>query len=305
MKKLNHRTGLGVALSVLLAIVTLVVGCGDGGDGTLIVTASGEEAAEEGFPVAVEEEVLELVDGWSLSFTAVVVSYVDFALRDHHGDAAAIGVDPVVVDLHQGEPTLWQLEGVPSGRWSDVRYRIAPPTGGSQVVGVVDPAHVTLMQDNGYGMWIGAVATDGADSVEVAWGFPLDVLHTRCENGLDGTDGVVIRRGGITDAELTLHLDHLFLDNLADEDGAHMRFEAIAAAAGEDGRVTLDALAVQSLSDPRDRNGDPITDDDGALLFYEPGPFALPAHNLREFVVAAASAMGHFNGEGHCHYQVN
>lgn len=288
---------------VFLAIATLwaVAGCGDGGTGTLGVHASGEEAAREGFPVDMGDEVLAFVDGWSLEFRAVVVSFVGFDLLDAHGDTAAIEADPIVVDLHRGEPELWRFEGVPSGRWEDVRYRVAPPSVDTRTVGGVDPTHVRLMRDEGYGAWIEASATDGVDSVNVTWGLPINVLHTRCQNGLDGTDGVIIRRGGITESELTVHLDHLFIDSLADDD-ASMRFEPIAAMANADGVVTLDDLAGQSLSDLMDRNGEPITED-GTPIFYDPGSHALASHDLREFVRAAASTMGHFNGEGHCHYE--
>jgi hypothetical protein len=297
------RSDVGRSKVFMMATVACTaMACGDGGEGTLVVTASGEEAAEAGFPVDVGTEVLELVDGWELQFDAIVVSIRQFDLRDGQGAPADIEADPVVVDLRLGEPTLWRLEGVPSGRWSDVRYRFAPPTEASRPVGDVNPEHVSIMRAGGYAMWIEATATEGSDTVEVAWGLPLNVLHVRCVNGVDDTDGVVIRRGGITEAEITVHLDHLFFDSLA-EDEADMRFEAMAAVADVDGVVTLDALSTQSLSDPQDRGGETIMEG-GAPLVYDPGPFALDAPNLREFLLVAAGTMGHFNGEGHCDYIV-
>jgi hypothetical protein len=282
-------------------LAACLVGCGSGGTGTLVVHASGEEAAEEGFPVDVGDEVLEFVDGWALQFQAIVASITGFELRDDHGDSAALDADAVVVDLRQGEPVLWRFEGVPPGRWSDVRFRFGPPTDASRPVGPVDAALLSQMRDGGRAMWIEATATHGADTVQLVLGLPLSVLNSRCENGLDGTDGIVVRSGGITEAEVTLHLDHLFVDSLGDD--GDMRFEPFAAMADEDGQVTLDALAGQSLSDLRDRNGDPIGEG-GEPIFYDPGSFDLAAPNLREFVLAAASSMGHFNGEGHCDYVV-
>lgn len=293
-----------VRLRLVVAVaVSAPLGCGDGGTGTLVVHASGEEAAQEGYPVELDDEVLAFVDGWSLQFEAVVLSYTSFELRDADGDAVALEATPVVADLSRGEPELWRFEGVPSGRWENVTYRVAPPTPESEPVGDVAAAHLDVMRDEGYGVWIEATAEHGDDTVEVAFGFPMDVSNARCHNGLDGTDGVVIRRGGIVQSELTMHLDHLFLDRLAGGD-ASMRFEPMAGAATDEGQVTLDDLAAQSLSDLRDREGDPITEE-GEPILYDPGSHALDPHDLRQFVLAAATTMGHFNGEGHCHYTRN
>jgi hypothetical protein len=289
------------ALWLWLGATAGMVGCGSGGTGTLVVHASGEEAAEEGFPVDVGSEVLEFVDGWALQFQAILLSVISFELRDDGGATAGLDADPVVVDLRHGAPDLWRFEGVPSGRWSDVRFRFGPPTAASRPVGPVDAALLAQMREGRRAMWIEATATHGADAVELVLGLPLWVLNALCENGLDGRDGIVVRSGGITEAEITVHLDHLFVDSLADD--GDMRFEPFAAMADEDGQVTLDALAGQSLSDLRDRSGDSI-EEGGEPIFYDPGSYDLAAPNLREFVLAAASSMGHFNGEGHCEYVV-
>ncbi|MEM9731402.1 MAG: hypothetical protein AAF997_22705, partial [Myxococcota bacterium] len=106
---------------------------------------------------------------------------------------------------------------------------------------------------------------------------------------------------GVVNAEVTVHLDHFFFDTYASDD-ARLRFEAWAAVAGEDGVITLDDLASQSLSDLRDRNGDPIVDGEGLPVVYDPGPLEIAGSNLRDYTVAAATTTGHFNGEGHCDY---
>ena len=51
-----------------------------------------------------------------------------------------------------------------------------------------------------------------------------------------------------------------------------------------------------NLSDLIDADGNPLE------LGYDPGPFDPVPENLREYVIAAASTTGHFNGEGHCEY---
>lgn len=70
------------------------------------------------------------------------------------------------------------------------------------------------------------------------------------------------------------------------------------AAVAMDGNVTLDDLAAQdNLSDLVDAEGEPLD------IAYDPGSAfdPIPA-DLREYVKAAATTTGHFNGEGHCDY---
>jgi hypothetical protein len=48
--------------------------------------------------------------------------------------------------------------------------------------------------------------------------------------------------------------------------------------------------------------GMPIVDGEGNPVVYDPGPLVLSERNLRGYVKAAATTVGHFNGEGHCDY---
>jgi hypothetical protein len=72
----------------------------------------------------------------------------------------------------------------------------------------------------------------------------------------------------------------------------------MAAMAPSSGPLTLEALAKQSnLSDLKGDDGKPLE------LAYDPGSVFTPVpKNLEEYVVAAATTIGHWNGEGHCTY---
>ena len=63
----------------------------------------------------------------------------------------------------------------------------------------------------------------------------------------------------------------------------------------------LDDLAMQSTTDVRDADGEPLLVD-GTPLVYDAGDLPLDGPNLRDFVRAAAITVGHFQGEGHCDY---
>lgn len=283
--------------STLLALSLLLASScgGTDGVGTVRVSLSGEEASREGFPVG----DIAFADGWSVQFERVIVSLVDFRLAASDGDEAAIEADPIVADLHLGEPIAWTFEGVHARRWDRVSYHFGPPTAASRKVGAVDDATLASMIANGHALHLEGVATRGEESVPFAFGLDLNVDATRCE-GADATEGLVVREATFNDAQLTIHLDHLFFDSYATDEPA-MRFDPMAAVVGDDDLLTLDDLAMQSTTDVRDAEGEPLLVD-GAPLVYDAGDLPLDGPNLREFVRAAAITVGHFQGEGHCDY---
>lgn len=288
---------------VLLGIACVTPGCGDGttSDGEVRVNLSGEEAAVVGYPVGTGEDEIAFEDGFTMQFDKVLVAFERFELNGADGASADLDADPIVADLSRGNPEGWVFEGVPSRRWEDVRYVYAPPTMESRNINGVAEADLTEMVDNGYSIWIAGTASDDTESFRFDIRLPLRVSNVGCLNGVDETDGLVVPNNGVVNAEVTVHLDHFFFDTYATDD-ALLRFEPWAAVAGEDGIITLDDLAGQSLSDLRDRNDDPILDNNGAPLVYDPGPLDIDESNLRDYVIAAATTTGHFNGEGHCDY---
>lgn len=283
---------VAAALGNLLACALLACG---GETGTLEIAVSGEEAAVSGFPV---EDGPAFVDGWSLTFETLVVALERFELRGDDGESVAIEDAPVLVDLTRGDQRLYTLTGVGARRWEDVRYVMAPPTEASG--GDVDAGVRARMIAEGWSVYLEATATNGDLTRTLEWGLPLSVLNRRCVAG-DETDGVVVAAGAITEGQITLHWDHLFFDSLR-LDQAEMRFDAIAAAADEEGHVTLDALDAQRLADLRGLDGEPLVDADGAPIVYDPGSTALEEATLYHMVLAAARTVGHWQGEGHCDY---
>jgi hypothetical protein len=286
----------------LLLSASLLTACADNasssGTGSVRVAISGEEASRSGYPVGSGEDVIEFADGWTLEMRKVLVSFADFQLRAADGDDAAVDSDPVVADLHLGEPELWTFEQVPARRWDGVGYRYAPPTEDSRAANDVSEEDIDRMIDGGYSLLVEAVAMKGDREIAIEYGFDMEVEHTRCVNGLDDTDGLVVPTNATIDAQITVHLDHLFFDTYANDE-ADLRFDAMAAAAMDE-KVTLDDLAAQgNLSDLTNAEGAPLD------VSYDPGSAFDPVpEDLREYVKAAATTTGHFNGEGHCDYQL-
>lgn len=157
------------------------------------------------------------------------------------------------------------------------------------VHGSASEQDLTLMQDNGYSVYVEGSATNGTDTKTFRWGFTDGVRFGDCVDvgGGQETNGIVVTSGSAVDMQLTLHGDHFFYDDLQSGDAA-LRFDNLAAAdADDDGVVTLEELAQVPL----------------ANLPAENGPYGVGASDVNDlggYVRAAVHTLGHFNGEGHC-----
>lgn len=292
------KTNMNRFLLFLSCLSLLGFGCGDSATGDVAVQLSGEEAAQVGFPVG----DIVFIDGWSVDFERILVSITEVHLQAADGDDALVMADPIVADLTLGEPEGWRFTGVPARRWDRVSYVFAPAPAGARAVGGIDAADLDAMVAGGHSFLIEGVATRGEEQVRFDWAFDVRIDNTGCLNGVDETDGIVVREGGVTDAQITVHFDHLFFDSYAHDEPA-LRFDPMAAVAGDDGVLTLEELAGQSIVDMRDADGEPITVD-GMPLTYDPGDLDVPTTDLRAYLIGALSTVGHFNGEGHCDYAI-
>ena len=283
-------------------LAAAAVACGDTGDGgppgTLNVTVSGEQAAVEGYPVGEGTTEIGFADGWRLQFAHVVVSLADFTLRTADGNDAQLDAEPVVADLALGEPNVWEFDDVPSRRWDRVGFRYAHASAEARMANAVDDDLLDAMIEDNLSFLVEGTAEKAGRQVDFRFGFGFEVDLGHCVSGLDGTDGLVIPAGAASEAQITVHLDHLFFDSFARDDAA-LRFDAMAALAETGAPLTLDALAAQdNLSDLVDEDGEPLD------LGYDSGSTFDPVpENLRDYVIAAATTTGHFNGEGHCDYE--
>jgi hypothetical protein len=278
----------------LFALLPLLVACNKGAEGTVALSAWGEDAAFEGFP----NEELSFADGWTLSFDAVVANLTDIELADPDTEEVVAGDDGnYLVDLAQAvDPAAITTLSAPEGRYR-LSYAVVPPTAGATNVNGAPAEAVDAMVANGYRLYVkGTASKDGAD-VTFTWGFPEAYTYRFCENGADGTDGVALVADEELEAELTLHIDHIWWDQLGVEE-ASLRFAPMAAWAGDDNDVTLDELAAASVPDLRDPDGNPITDETGQNLFYDDAGLGIT--NLRDFVLFSSIEMAHMNGIGEC-----
>lgn len=287
--------------TLVMMIAALAAGCSSTSSGSIELRLSGEQAAVEGWPFVADGETIAFADGWEVRVDRVLVSITGVHLRARDGDDADLALEPIVADLHGGDVQGWREDGVAARRWDDVGYTMATPPAGARLVGGAREDDVARMRERGWSLLFEGTATHAEHgTVTIELGMPETVLSERCQAD-DGTDGIVVPPSSTAVGQLTFHLDHLFFDSLTDD--AAMRFTAWAAAAGDDGRVTLDDLASQPLADLRGLDGEPLRDASGELLFYDPGSAPLGSEDLRAFTIENVTTIGHWNGEGHCDYR--
>ncbi len=270
-----------LALGALMA----TIGCGaDTGDVTLSLW--GEDFIQDAIPPRTPM-ASGFENGWTLRYTKFLVNLGELRLASSGGTVAGSVASYRVFDLHtlHGPLSIGGFSNVAAQRFDAFSYAIAPATMTS-TAGNATAADISLMQASRYSVYIEATASKaGSHDVNIRWGFTPRVDFSTCHDPSE-QPGVAVPSGGSADAQVTVHGDHLFYDDLEDPD-ALIRFDAIAAAdANGDHEVTLDELAqVQLTSLP--------------MMQYGTGPVP-NVRTLRDFVTYLVATIGHFNGEGHC-----
>lgn len=249
---------------ILLALVCLVpLGC----RGDFELHAYGEAFVEAGIPAE------EVSDGWAIRFSEFVVSIGEVSV-DGPERRALPGW--YVFDLtrpSEGQGHSLDTITAPFGDYETLRYRIGEP--GDRAGGNATPSQIAHLADRKAALHVVGAATKGDRTVALDWTFPISFGHKcRMTARVDGND-----KGG---AELTIHADHLLLDDL----GPHgvIAFDLIAGAdSDDDGLVSPAELAnVNILVEER----------------YQTG--GQDIRDLWTFIGNLALTLGHVNGEGGC-----
>lgn len=292
-------------MGILVALISAFsIGCGSEptdttGTGALAIRITGEDAAKTGFPVQEEGESIEFADGWTVQFSKFLIAFGAIDVRGADGATGVTSTDRFVADLHAGDATLPEFEGLAARRWERFTYEISAPDATAKKLGTVADSDVQAMIDGKFNYWVEGTATKGNESIGFTWGLTNPTKNANCTNGLDDTEGVVIRANATTEAEITIHVEHLFWDTLGSEN-ASLRFDALAAVAGADKKVTTDEVATQMLANLKDASGMPLLDGAGMPVVYNPGSVPLKTQDLLSFMQASGASMAHLNGEGLC-----
>jgi hypothetical protein len=283
------RTKRGASRCARAAVAAWTVlgaaGC-VGGAGSVEVTLWGEEF----IPVAIPPRAGSAAgfeNGWTLRYSKFLINVGAVAVAASNGAPGGTLAGYRVYDLHASVApvSLGTIPGLAAQRYDGVSYRIAPATAAS-TAGNASAADLATMVAGGYAVYLEAEASHAMrGTFRLRWGFANPTRYETCHDRMDQL-GVVVATGRTASAQITIHGDHPFYDDLQ-ASTALVRFDAIADAdADGDREVTLEELAAVDLT---------------RLPTGQYGTGSAPGVNtLRDFVTSLVSTIGHFDGEGHC-----
>lgn len=236
----------------------------------------GEDFIETGIPADKFE------DGWSVKFTRFLVVVRDTAIADATGVVGAQQPGAKAFDLTKKGPVELFAATAPGKAWDVVRYAIAPDSNADATN--IEASDLALLKSRTASLIAIGTGTKAGITKSFEWSFTSNTLYDECARD-DGSKGLTLVPGREVMAQLTVHADHFFYDQLSGD--AKLRFDPIANAdANNDNKVTLDELAtVQLTSLPQGQYGT---------------TGAANIRNLREFITQNTRTLGHFEGEGEC-----
>jgi len=267
------------------SLAGLLGACGSNarGEGSIEVTVWGESYIEDGIPADVFE------DGWSVKYDKFLIALGDVSV-DKDGEHGKSLDEIALFDLTDAGPhEFGRIDGLAEGSWDEFGFSSVVADADTERSHSASAGDLELMVGDGYNVYVAGTASKEDTEIRFAWGFAEPVRYASCVDVRVGqeTSGVVVGDGATVEAQLTIHGDHLFYDDLASPE-AKLRFDVIASAdADDDGEVSLAELTAVRLAD--------LSSDQGT---YGVGAFAVD--DMRAFVEAATTSLGHFAGEGHC-----
>ncbi len=125
--------------------------------------------------------------------------------------------------------------------------------------------------------------------------------------------GVQVSASASTTAQITLHTDHMFWDQLNVE-GTPLHFDAIAARANAAGEVTTEDLVAADVTALSTRSGAKLpwrslvsdyTAPSGQMKYNANGTSFARANSLASYLAYSATAGGHMNADGECEIKNN
>jgi hypothetical protein len=253
--------------SLSLIGLGLLLGACDPGPARLRVAAYGEPFIENGIPADV------FVDGWQVDFDRYLV-----ALSEVEADGQVLD-GAFVVDLTQPSQGAGHELGaltLPAGGRPVIGYRIAPVAEATAVSATDED--VAWLIERGASIWMEGRAVKDGRMVSFAWELETDTGYLGCESTAELVGGRDAR------SRLTIHADHLFLDDL-DSEEPNVAFDLIASAdRNQDGEVTVNELWETDIS---------------SQARYQVGSRD-EIIDLWSFMLVLAENLGHIDGEGHC-----
>lgn len=247
--------------------------CEAGAGAELAVRVYGEEFIEEGIPASVFD------DGWTVAFDRFLINLG--AIEVSEAGASPSLAEPTfqVFDLtatSSGEGQAVFAGEVSAGAYTATRYKILP-AGEDSLAGNAAAADVEMMMSGRFSVFVSGTATKDGATKTFAWGWQTATSYEHCESQ------AMIEAGKPGAVQITIHGDHLFLDDLFSETPMVLFGLAAQADGDGDGDITRAELKAVDLR---------------PLANYQIGSTGIT--DLWHFLEHLTTSLGHIDGEGHC-----
>lgn len=297
-----------------LAVLIALSGCSSASTGAVQIDLDAEDTISEGLTAGTDDE--SIVDGWSVDFDAYIVVIGGVELAGGAGPAVS-SPGYLVIDLTELPPSgtmLARFDAVPVGLWSEVSFETPIVTAAVERHASVTEAEFDRMLAEGCTYLITGTMTNpsgqrcvrgDSSSCEVATSISFDFCVPAptsfgpCESDT-GIEGLVVAEGTTTNANFTIHGDHLFFNGFpSGAEGSVVRRAQWLANADLDanGMVTREELEAIGSSDLGMMF--PSTLSDG-FPGFSLGNSPIAINTAWDYVIAQLKTQGHFQGEGEC-----
>ncbi|MBK9259120.1 MAG: hypothetical protein IPM54_04730 [Polyangiaceae bacterium] len=282
-------------LSLLGALASLALGCGDGSGttdaGNVQIFVEAEDTIPNGLSAGMGEE--NILDGWNVKYSRFVIAIGNF--RASRSDATdkltAPGV--YVLDLMNvpaGGYIVHTWNGVEATRWDRFGFDLPNAGADAKALEPTTDADKALLVDNKASVYIEGEIDNGTTKKTFKWALPAGTSFDDCadENGLAG---FAVPAGGSVAIKPTIHGDHWFFNSVTAGVELTERYAQYIADSDldMDGETTIAEL--QAVKDADLAKAFPADKYNLSGVVIE---------SAYDYVLAQARTLGDFQGEGEC-----
>jgi hypothetical protein len=290
-----------------LLLLCIAAGCGPShGTGTVQVFIAAEDTIPDGLEPGTGEE--NIMDGWQVTYDKFLITVGNFhAMRAAEPDLRLSEPKVFVIDMKALPQSGFVFATFPDAadvRYDKVGYDIPNATSTAVKADITSQTDYALMTGAGYSVYFEATLTKTGgqsckpaaptdcvtrESLTLKWGVEAGTAFDDCAPPL-GDAGFAVPSGGTVQVKPTIHGDHWFFSNITQ--GAEMTQRLAQWMVDSDldrnGETTIDELKMVKASDVFKP---PTYNISGAII---------PVMSAYDFLVAQASTLGDYQGEGEC-----
>lgn len=273
-----------------LVLLIAVAGC-EAGSGRAQVFIEAEDSVTAGLKAGTAPE--DVQDGWNVTYQKFLVAVGNFraARSAEPGDVLA---EPkvVVVDLKNlpsGGYVFATFDGARAARWDKVGFDLPNATAMAMPAPFTAPADHERMVQGGWSVYLEATLEKEGRTHVIRWGIPAGTAFDDCAPAA-GDSGFAVPAGGTAQVKPTIHGDHWFFSTItAGEEITQRRAQwIIDSDVDGDGETTIEELKQTRAAD-----------------VFTPPTYNLtgavrPIVTAYDYLVAQASTLGDFQGDGEC-----